>query len=103
MFSHEGLSRVLFLICIASDRLSARNLFRARLGSLFSPVSQVDEDAFTTLEECIAFGDFDVCESVPAGDEAGSLANPVAAFAVDMAGPARYEKELNALSLSLAL
>ena len=53
-------------------------------------LSQVDEEAFKALEECIASGNFDVCEAVPAGNEEGFLANPIAAFAVDMAGPARY-------------
>ena len=57
---------------------------------------QVDEEAFKALEDCIYSGDFDVCEDVPAGDT-GSLANPIAAFAVDMAGPARYETEKNAV------
>lgn len=60
-------------------------------------LSQVDEEAFKALEECIASGNVDVCEAVPAGNEEGFLANPIAAFAVDMAGPARYEKEENAI------
>ena len=63
---------------------------------LFLPLSlipvtfQVDSAAFDALIECIAEGDFDTCEQVPAGDEDGFLVNPLGGIAVDMAGPAGY-------------
>ena len=101
MFSHEGLSRELFSFVLSLIALVPETSFEHDLDRYFAPVSQVDEDAFTALEECIASGDFDVCEDVPAGDT-GSLANPIAAFAVDMAGPARYETELNGMGWSPA-
>ncbi|CAN0483879.1 unnamed protein product, partial [Scytosiphon promiscuus] len=49
---------------------------------------QVDTEAFDALTECIAQGDFDTCEEVPAGDEDGFLVNPLGGLAVNMAGPA---------------
>ena len=49
---------------------------------------QVDADDFAALEGCIITGDFGFCEVVPAGDPAGRLVNPIAAFAIDMSGPA---------------
>ena len=49
---------------------------------------QVDADDFAALEDCILNGDFGICETVPAGDPAGRLVNPTAAFAIDMSGPA---------------
>ena len=49
---------------------------------------QVDADDFAALEGCIITGDFGFCEVVPAGDPAGRLVNPTAAFAIDMSGPA---------------
>lgn len=51
---------------------------------------QVDSAAFDALTECIAQGDFDTCEQVPAGDEDGFLVNPLGGLAFDMAGPAGY-------------
>lgn len=51
---------------------------------------QVDPDAFNALVECIAEGNFDTCEQVPAGVENGFLIQPIGGIAVDMAGPARY-------------
>ena len=52
---------------------------------------QVSADDFADLENCIASGDFKTCEAVPAGETTGRLSNPIAAFAIDMAGPALYE------------
>ena len=49
---------------------------------------QVDADDFAALEDCILNGDFGICETVPAGDPAGRLVNPTAAFAIDISGPA---------------
>ena len=54
----------------------------------YSLAIQVDEEAFEALIECISSGDFDVCEEVPAGDDEGFLVNPVAGFAINLAGPA---------------
>ncbi|CAM9992880.1 unnamed protein product, partial [Ascophyllum nodosum] len=51
-------------------------------------LGQVDADDFAALEDCILNGDFGICETVPAGDPAGRLVNPTAAFAIDMSGPA---------------
>lgn len=51
-------------------------------------IFQVDEDAFEALTECIAANTLEACEAVPAG-EGATLANPIAATAIDMAGPAR--------------
>ena len=50
----------------------------------------MDSAAFDALIECIAEGDFDTFEQVPAGDEDGFLVNPLGGIAVDMAGPAGY-------------
>ncbi|CAM9505578.1 unnamed protein product, partial [Laminaria digitata] len=49
---------------------------------------QVDPDAFDALLECVAEGDFDKCEQVPAGDESGFLIQPIGGNAVDFTGPA---------------
>ncbi|CAM9161286.1 unnamed protein product [Laminaria digitata] len=49
---------------------------------------QVDPDAFEALLECVAEGDFDKCEQVPAGDESGFLIQPIGGNAVDFTGPA---------------
>ena len=54
----------------------------------YSLAIQVDEEAVEALIECISSGDFDVCEEVPAGDDEGFLVNPVAGFAINLAGPA---------------
>lgn len=50
----------------------------------------MDPDAFDALVECIAEGDFDKCEQVPAGNDDSFLIQPIGGIAVDMAGPARY-------------
>lgn len=50
----------------------------------------MDPAAFDALVDCINAGTIDECEKVPAGDSNGFLANPVAAIATDMAGPAGY-------------
>nr|CAQ51446.1 putative vanadium-dependent iodoperoxidase 3 [Laminaria digitata] len=50
-------------------------------------LGQVDSAAFEALTECIAQGDFDICELVPAGD-VGRLSNPLAGITVEMAGAA---------------
>ena len=50
----------------------------------------MDSKAFDALLECIAEGDLDTCEQVPAGDEDGFLVNPLGGPAVDMSGPAGY-------------
>ena len=55
-----------------------------------SAAYQVDSKAFDALLECIAEGDLDTCEQVPAGDEDGFLVNPLGGLAVDMSGPAGY-------------
>lgn len=56
----------------------------------FRPSSypQVDPDAFAALQDCIYSGNFDTCESVPAGDPNGFLINPLGGISVDMSGPA---------------
>lgn len=46
--------------------------------------------AFEALEQCIMSGDLDTCEAVPSGEPSGSLYNPIAGFAIDLAGPARW-------------
>ena len=51
---------------------------------------QVDTEAFDALIECVAEGDFDTCEQVPAGDDDGFLVNPLGGIAVDMAGASGY-------------
>lgn len=56
---------------------------------LWYRIFQVVPEAFEALVECIAEGDFDKCEQVPAGDENGFLIQPIGGIAVDMAGPAR--------------
>ena len=57
---------------------------------------QVDEEALAALDYCILSGDFDICEAVPAGENAGfptgSLVNPLAGVSIDMAGPSRYKR-----------
>ena len=57
---------------------------------------QVDEDSFAALEDCVCSGDFDTCEAVPAGENAGGptgfLVNPIAGVSIDMGGPSRYKK-----------
>ena len=58
--------------------------------SLQPTTFQVDSDAFDALIECIAEGDFDTCQEVPAGDDDGFLVNPLGGLAVDMAGAAGY-------------
>ena len=65
-------------------------LFFAILSSRTKHLFQVDPAAFDLLVECIAEGDFDKCEEVPAGDGAGFLIQPIGGLAVDMAGPTRY-------------
>ena len=47
--------------------------------------------AFDALIECIAEGDFDTCQEVPAGNDDGFLVNPLGGLAVDMAGAAGYD------------
>ena len=58
---------------------------------------QVDEEALAALDYCILAGDFDICEAVPAGENAGfptgSLVNPLAGVSIDMAGPSRYKMD----------
>ncbi|CAN0552792.1 unnamed protein product, partial [Laminaria digitata] len=49
---------------------------------------QVDSVAFDALTECVAEGNFETCDKVPAGDEDGYLINPLGGLATDMAGPA---------------
>ncbi|CAM9232439.1 unnamed protein product, partial [Laminaria digitata] len=51
-------------------------------------LGQVDPTAFVALEECVAQGDFAICEQVPAGDENGFLIQPIGGTAVDFLGPA---------------
>ncbi|CAM9376610.1 unnamed protein product [Laminaria digitata] len=53
-------------------------------------LGQVDSVAFDALTECIAEGDFDKCELVPAGDDDGFLSNPLGGIAVEMAGAASH-------------
>nr|CAF04025.1 vanadium-dependent iodoperoxidase 1 [Laminaria digitata] len=50
-------------------------------------LGQVNSEDFDLLMECIAQGDFDTCELVPAGDD-GRLSNPLGGIAVEMAGAA---------------
>lgn len=52
-------------------------------------LSQVDEEAYGALEECIFSGDFNVCETVPAGGASGYLVNPLGGLVVTMSGAAR--------------
>ena len=58
--------------------------------SLLPTTFQVDSEAFDALIQCIAEGDFDTCQEVPAGDDDGFLVNPLGGLAVDMAGAAGY-------------
>ncbi|CAN0380665.1 unnamed protein product, partial [Laminaria digitata] len=51
-------------------------------------LGQVDSVDFDALTECIAQGDFDTCELVPAGNDDGRLSNPLGGIAVEMAGAA---------------
>lgn len=51
---------------------------------------QVDAEAYAALLECVGEGTFHKCESVPAGDDAGYLVQPIGGIAVENAGPARY-------------
>ncbi|CAM9093034.1 unnamed protein product [Laminaria digitata] len=53
-------------------------------------LGQVDPDAFDALTECIAEGDFALCEQVPAGDEDGFLVNPLGGLTTNMAGAAGH-------------
>ena len=66
--------------------------------SLILAIFQVDSEAFDALIECVAEGDFDTCEQVPAGDDDGFLVNPLGGIAVDMAGASGY---VNALQLGV--
>ena len=50
----------------------------------------MDTEAFDALIECVAEGDFETCEQVPAGDDDGFLVNPLGGIAVDMAGASGY-------------
>lgn len=49
----------------------------------------MDAEAYTALLECVGEGSIDKCESVPAGDPAGFLIQPVGGIAVESTGPAR--------------
>ena len=53
--------------------------------------SQVDADAFDALLECVTEGTYDKCETVPAGDDAGFLIQPIGGIAVETTGPARCD------------
>ena len=67
-----------------------KKCFRVFWTPSFWPATlQVDREAFDALTACIAEGDFDMCELVPAGDEDGVLVNPLGGNTVDMAGAAR--------------
>ena len=57
------------------DCLRYVSLHVVLLFSMFSAAYQVDSTAFDALLECIAEGDLDTCEQVPAGDEDGFLVN----------------------------
>ncbi|CAN0414811.1 unnamed protein product, partial [Scytosiphon promiscuus] len=76
----------------SEDTFHTNNGDRSSAGSFHKTLphdelGQVDPAAFDLLVECIAEGDFDKCEEVPAGDGAGFLIQPIGGLAVDMAGP----------------
>lgn len=64
---------------------------------------QVDADAYDALLECVGEGDIDKCESVPSGDDAGFLVQPVGGIAVESTGPARYIPILMSVSATFTL
>ena len=81
MLSHEWLVELIII-------LEHQQSLNTSSSTIIFLLYQVDEEAFEALIECISSGDFDICEQVPAGDDEGFLVNPVAGFAINLAGPA---------------
>ena len=65
-------------------------LRRFNTAPLTPAIFPMDSEAFDALIECVAEGDFDTCEQVPAGDNDGFLVNPLGGIAIDMAGASGY-------------